>query len=337
MGNDTSKSEVKKKFDVNELKTYLMIIQSKLTQTRNKKINEIKKKQEEALNCFRDNNIEVGKLKVESIMRCEDYISAFDVLGILCEILKEKVSYINFSDVVPEDLRASLDSMVFASSRLEIEEMHKFRELIKAKFGMAYIYDANENKSGLVNVNIVKKLSPMPYSAYMLTTRMKQIANDADVPLNLPEELIDPIQDMSNPFGGNNFNQDPNINLNNNNNFNNYNQNPNTNSIPSQNINSNVDIGNYNYNNNNNNFNQVNQQNVQSNNNYNNDYQNNANVNINNNNVNNNGNIETSNYAQFNNAYPTMSVLVPNNNNNNNNQQTNINYTPGQNNNQFPQ
>ena len=57
---------------------------------------------------------------MDSVIRDEDMITVFDILTPLCEILKERVTYIISSAECPPDLRAQLDSIIFASTRVEI-------------------------------------------------------------------------------------------------------------------------------------------------------------------------------------------------------------------------
>ena len=52
----------------------------------------------------------------------EDMITVFDILTPLCEILSERVTYIIASTECPADLRAQLDSILYASTRVEIPE-----------------------------------------------------------------------------------------------------------------------------------------------------------------------------------------------------------------------
>ena len=78
----------------NELKTYIMIIQTKLNLFRNKKIASIKQKKKEIVKSLRENNLDVAKAKMDTIIREEDMITVYDILGPLCEILKERVTYI---------------------------------------------------------------------------------------------------------------------------------------------------------------------------------------------------------------------------------------------------
>jgi hypothetical protein len=75
-----------------EVKTYLMTCQAKFTLYRNKKIYEIKKKKEEIISALKQNNIDIAKSKMESIMRLEELITVYDILSPLCEVLKERIT-----------------------------------------------------------------------------------------------------------------------------------------------------------------------------------------------------------------------------------------------------
>ena len=190
-----------------EIKTYIMIAQTKLNLFRNKKIEIIKKKKIEIANCLKENNLDVAKAKMDSLIREEDYITAYDILSPLLEILKERVTYIITSAECPPDLRAQLDSVIYASTRLEFEELFKLRDLIMRKYGSAYIQKAESNVDKLVNINLVEKLKIKPASDAFLTIRLKQLCKEKKIPFEFPSEIISDIPDgINNPFGppGNN-------------------------------------------------------------------------------------------------------------------------------------
>ena len=129
MGND-NKKEKKQPTPVPtamEIKTYIMVGQNKLTLFRNKKVNVIKQKRQEIGKCLRENNLDVAKAKMDTLTKDEDIITCYDILGPICEILKEKVTYLLSSNECPPDLRAPLDTLMYAASRLEIEELHKLK------------------------------------------------------------------------------------------------------------------------------------------------------------------------------------------------------------------
>ena len=185
-----------------EIKTYIMIAQTKLNLFRNKKLDIIKKKKNEIANCLKENNLDVAKAKMDSLIREEDYITAYDILSPLLEILKERVTYIITSAECPPDLRAQLDSVIYASTRLEFEELYKLRDLIMRKYGSAYIQKAEQNVDRLVNINLVEKLKIKPASEAFLIIRLKQLCKEKKIPFEFPSEITTDIPgDIGNPFG----------------------------------------------------------------------------------------------------------------------------------------
>ena len=185
-----------------EIKTFIMIAQTKLNLFRAKKINNIRKKKDEIVSSLKENNLDVAKAKMDSLIREEDYITSYDILGPLLEILKERVTYIISSNECPPDLRAQLDSVIYASTRLEFEELYKLRDLIMRKYGSAYIQKAENNVDQLVNVNLVEKLKIKPASDAFLIIRLKQLCKEKKIQFEFPTEIISDIPgDIGNPFG----------------------------------------------------------------------------------------------------------------------------------------
>ena len=209
MGNDEPEVQVHYQPPVRpiEVKTYLMTCQNKLSLYRNKKIYEIKKKKEEIISALKQNNIDIAKSKMESIMQLEDLIVVYDILGPLCEILKERVNYLLTSQQPPADIRAQLDTLIYASARIELEDLYKLRYLVQRKYGIYYIQAADQNRDGLVNVNVVEKLRVKPTSSVFLTIRLKQLCKEKKFNYDFPEEFTgndnNPYDGMGNPYDSN--------------------------------------------------------------------------------------------------------------------------------------
>ena len=203
MGNDDPKPQVKIATPARpiEIKTYVMSCQTKMTLYRNKKVNEINKKKAEAIAALKQNNLDIAKAKMESIIRLEDQIIVYDILSPLCEILKERITYICSSSEPPPDIRAPLDTIIYASTRLEIDDLYKLRHLVKKKYGTYYVDSAGQNKDGLVNVNVVEKLKVKPPIEAFLTIRLKQLCKEKRINYEFPEEIA-PNFDQGNPYGG---------------------------------------------------------------------------------------------------------------------------------------
>ena len=208
MGNDQKgkpKQQAPKMPTAIEVKTYIMIIQNKLNLFRNKKVSSIKQKKKEIAKCLRENNLEVAKAKMDSIIREEDMITAYDILGPLCEILKERVTYIISNSECPPDLRAQLDTVIYAATRLDFEELLKLRDMIMIRYGQSYVTKADSNADKLVNINLVEKLRIKPASDVFVTIRLKQLCKEQKIQFEFPMEVendmpIDAINPQ-NPYG----------------------------------------------------------------------------------------------------------------------------------------
>ena len=207
MGNDepAQKVQISKPVRPIEVKTYVMTCQNKMTLYRNKKVYEIKKKKDEAIAALKQNNLDIAKAKMESIIRLEDQITVYDILGPLCEILKERITYLCTATEPPPDIRAQLDTIMYASTRLDIDDLYKLRHLVKKKFGSYYVEAAEQNKDGLVNINVVEKLRIKPPVDAFLTIRLKQLCKEKRINYEFPEEIEPNFdQGMGNPYGGGN-------------------------------------------------------------------------------------------------------------------------------------
>ena len=188
-----------------EVKTYVMSCQAKMSLYRNKKVYEIKKKKDEIVAALKQNNLDIAKAKMESIIRLEDTITVYDILGPLCEILKERITYLMEAQEVPPDIKAQLDTIIYASSRVDIDDLYKLRDLVQRKYGSYYIQAADQNKDGLVNINVIEKLKIRPPVDAFLTIRLKQLCKEKKIKFEFPEEIAPSFDDGMGM--NNNFNQ----------------------------------------------------------------------------------------------------------------------------------
>ena len=228
----------KKEITKNELKAMILVCQTKLSLFRNKKVALIKTKKEEIKKFLKQNNLEVAKIKMDTIIREEDYITVYDILGSLCEILKEKVTYILNMNDCPTDLKPHIETLIYASFRLEIEDLHKFTDLLSEKYGKKFVEDAKNNVSKLVNVNVVNKLEVKNnINETFILIRLKLLVKEFNIDFQFSDDIYIPPDPMQ-PMPGmpvNDFGVQPVINpydtgfLNNNNNNNNNTNNSNNN------------------------------------------------------------------------------------------------------------
>ena len=192
---------------LNEIKTYFLVCQKKVTLFKNKKIDSIKRKKLEIEKCLKENNFDLAKAKMESIIREEDYISAYDIIGPFLEILNERSSYIDSTTECPPDLRFQLDTVIYASTRLEIEDFLKLRDIIIRKYGQEYISKAENNDDKLVNNILIEKLMIKPPVEGLIIIRLKQFCKEKNIKFEFPNEISEiPGEGLDNPQEGQGYN-----------------------------------------------------------------------------------------------------------------------------------
>ncbi|MCQ2816046.1 MAG: IST1 family protein [archaeon] len=110
--------------------------------------------------------------------------------------------------------------MVYAATRLEVEELHKLKDLLRIKYGDAYVMSAETNTNRTVKENVIAKLSLKQMPDSLIIVRIKQIAKEMNIECNLPLDMgmnENPYGPgpMNNPYGQNPFG-DPGMNMGNN-------------------------------------------------------------------------------------------------------------------------
>ena len=195
MGIGSSKKREKKEPEpepvtADQLKTLIKISQERCKLYHNKKVDNVKRKKEEIAECLKKNNYDLAKAKMDNLLKDEDLITAYDLLLPILEIVKEKCIYIISNSECPAELRAPLDSIIFAANKLEINELMTFKEKIKQKYGTAYISKAENNTDKLVNENLVDKLKVTIFNEQVVKIRLKRICQDKKINFAFPDEVV---------------------------------------------------------------------------------------------------------------------------------------------------
>ena len=184
------KKEEPKPVTAEELKNLIKISQERCKLYRNKKADNIRKTEEEIANCLKSNNLDLAKAKMDNLCKFEDLVTAYDIIHPILEIIKEKCTYIISYSECPAELRAPLDSIIYAANKLEIQELMLFKEKILQKYGSSYISKAENNMDKLVNENLVAKLRVTVFNEQIIKIRLKQLCLKKKIVCNFPEDLI---------------------------------------------------------------------------------------------------------------------------------------------------
>ena len=183
-------AEEPKPVTAEELKTLIKISQERCKLYRSKKVDNIRKTEEEIANCLKSNNLDLAKAKMDNLCKFEDLVTAYDIIHPILEIIKEKCTYIISYSECPAELRAPLDSIIYAANKLEIQELMLFKEKILQKYGSSYISKAENNMDKLVNENLVAKLRVTVFNEQIIKIRLKQLCLKKKIVCNFPEDLI---------------------------------------------------------------------------------------------------------------------------------------------------
>ena len=237
-----------------EMKSLILLFQKKCEIEKNKTISSIKSNYLEIEKYLKTNNLDLAKIKMDNIINKENKISCLDILINNCDILKEKITLIMQNNKVPNELRRYLDSLIYSSTRLKIEEFNKFREIVQNKFGLDYIKSCDNNSENTVDQNLIEKLQIKQNDNTYIIYKLKTYCNYKKINYNFDNNFPNLNLNINNNISNNNINNNnknsnldceyqggkgfnPFINNNNNNNINNNNNNNNNNNINNNNNN----------------------------------------------------------------------------------------------------
>ena len=124
-----------------------------------KRAETMKKKDDEIYAALKQRNLDLSLQRMESYLKDENYISVLLILKNIFDNIKVKSALMVSSKECPVSLRPPLDSIIYASTRLKLEELNDLIDKIKQMYGENYINKAKNNEDEIVNQNLVTKLN----------------------------------------------------------------------------------------------------------------------------------------------------------------------------------
>jgi len=115
------------------------------------------------------------------ILKTEDEIIIYNILDNCLKYLKEKITSLSENKECPMDLKALLNTMIYAAPKYKIKELKEFRKVFKEKYGSKYIDNVDDNEDHLVNEVFIEKLNIDNYSEQLLTIRLKLICQEKKI------------------------------------------------------------------------------------------------------------------------------------------------------------
>lgn len=169
------------KFNQVHLKANLQMGISRLNLMKNKRSNQISLVKDEITALLHSGKEEMAMVKVESIINHENFITAVEVLTMFCAQLIERVFQIGSVNTCPPDLRIAVDTIIWASTKIDCKELIEVRQELGAKFGFEFCRNAADDKFGNVNSIVREKLVNSVPSEEMKVVKIQEIASEKKV------------------------------------------------------------------------------------------------------------------------------------------------------------
>ncbi|EGB11811.1 hypothetical protein AURANDRAFT_4977, partial [Aureococcus anophagefferens] len=166
---------------VNKLKPHLKMAENRLSILNSKKTNLIKTQKRDIAALLRDGKEEKARIRVEHLIRLDFTIEAYELVGLLCELLHERCALVASEKECPPDMREALCTLIWASRRCEVPELKEVAIQLELKYGEAFAEAARTNACECVNARVVHKLGVAPPSAHLVVEYLKAIAAEHGV------------------------------------------------------------------------------------------------------------------------------------------------------------
>ena len=129
------------------------------------------------------------KEKMKKFLSEEDDITIYDILNRIVQTLKEKVTSLSENKNCPNELKAPLNTVIYAAPKLEIKELKEFRDIFKNKYGSNYISKVDKDEENLINEVLIEKLKERIYSERLIKARLIIICEEKKIDSQFLDEI----------------------------------------------------------------------------------------------------------------------------------------------------
>ena len=171
------------------LKQLIEVSQKEFKKYQTEKDETIQKIKEELINDLNSKDKNSSKEKMKKILKAEDDTIIYNILDHCLKTLKEKTSSLSENKECPMELKAALNTMIYAAPKYKIKELKEFRNVFKEKYGSKYIDKVDDNEEHLVNEVLIEKLNINNYSEQLLTIRLKLICQEKKIDSQFLENM----------------------------------------------------------------------------------------------------------------------------------------------------
>lgn len=124
-----------------------------------------------------------ARIRVENIIREDINVELLEILELYCELLLARIGLLDAKECDP-GLEEAVKTVIHASPRTEVKELHTLRDILAHKYGREFVQDALDNTSGKVPEKVTKRLSVEPPSETLVSLYLVEIARAYQVPFS---------------------------------------------------------------------------------------------------------------------------------------------------------
>ena len=132
--------------------------------------------------------MEKARIEAERIVRDDFIIEAYDILELMCELVRDNVKAIEAEETCPYDLMEAVSTLLYASTRTEISELSVVKKQFTIKYGKDFVEGAMNNRGGVVNERVLHRMSGQRPNAFLVLSYMKEVAKANNVEWE-PDEI----------------------------------------------------------------------------------------------------------------------------------------------------
>lgn len=94
------------------------------------------------------------------------------------DLVHERAKYLSSQKECPDDLIEAISSLIWASSRVDIEELVEAKNQFRKKYGSTFVEQCAKNQNNYVNIRLLNKLKLEPPPAALINRYLEEIAKE---------------------------------------------------------------------------------------------------------------------------------------------------------------
>jgi vacuolar protein sorting-associated protein IST1 len=162
-------------------KVHLKTAIARMQLQRNKMGNVVKVQKRAIAALLESGKDESARIKVEHIIREDFLMEALEILELFCELLLARAPVIESQKELPTELSEAIHTLLYASYRVDVQELGQLREDLELKYGKTLKKIALENTEGSVNPRVINKLATAAPEQFLVIQYLKEIAKQHNV------------------------------------------------------------------------------------------------------------------------------------------------------------